>query len=290
MTLDLPTLFFIAGVVELLLGCVFVYTYKTSKIYPGFFYATASFLVRGIGYILLLIGLRNKFLFIVLFANALALLSLEFLFKSIRAYITVNIKEYNYRYIVYAITLTSFSYYLFIDFNTDYRIAIIRFSYAIISAYICTYVYKYMTDDFSRERAFILFILGLTALICIVTGSQKFFIHTHHLQDLPNHADQAWGFIMFICLSIATAIAFLNLNNRYLQLEYDAAQAKVKVLTGLLPICACCKKIRDKEDNWSPMEQYISDHSQASFTHGLCPDCFEKEMIKIKEYGNRTQH
>lgn len=51
---------------------------------------------------------------------------------------------------------------------------------------------------------------------------------------------------------------------------------EVDLLTGLLPICSFCKKIRDDKDQWQPIEAYISQRSQASFTHGLCPECLEK--------------
>jgi len=44
-------------------------------------------------------------------------------------------------------------------------------------------------------------------------------------------------------------------------------------LRGLLPICACCKKIRDEKGGWNPVETYISRHSDAEFTHGICPSC-----------------
>jgi hypothetical protein len=54
------------------------------------------------------------------------------------------------------------------------------------------------------------------------------------------------------------------------------AVAKVKTLSGLLPICASCKKIRDDRGYWNQIETYISDHSEADFSHGLCPECAEK--------------
>ena len=51
---------------------------------------------------------------------------------------------------------------------------------------------------------------------------------------------------------------------------------EIKILQGLLPICASCKKIRDDKGSWKQMESYISEHSQAQFSHGLCPDCAVK--------------
>ncbi|MCK6627052.1 MAG: response regulator [Anaerolineae bacterium] len=58
--------------------------------------------------------------------------------------------------------------------------------------------------------------------------------------------------------------------------ELQAALDNVKTLRGLLPICASCKKIRDDEGYWQQVEVYIRDHSEADFTHGLCPDCLLK--------------
>lgn len=55
--------------------------------------------------------------------------------------------------------------------------------------------------------------------------------------------------------------------------ELQEALAKVKTLSGLLPICAGCKKIRDDPGYWQQVEFYIQNHSDARFTHGLCPDC-----------------
>lgn len=51
---------------------------------------------------------------------------------------------------------------------------------------------------------------------------------------------------------------------------------KVNLLGGLLPICASCKKIRDDKGYWNQVETYIRDHSEAEFSHGICPDCAKK--------------
>lgn len=56
----------------------------------------------------------------------------------------------------------------------------------------------------------------------------------------------------------------------------SALAAKVKQLSGFLPICASCKKIRDDKGYWNQIESYIRDHSEAEFSHGLCPDCAKR--------------
>jgi PAS domain S-box-containing protein len=58
--------------------------------------------------------------------------------------------------------------------------------------------------------------------------------------------------------------------------ELQQALAKVKTLSRMLPICASCKKIRDDKGYWNQIEAYIQDHSEAEFTHGICPDCMKK--------------
>ena len=58
--------------------------------------------------------------------------------------------------------------------------------------------------------------------------------------------------------------------------ELRASLEKVKTLSGLLPICASCKKIRDDKGYWNQIESYIRDHSEAEFSHGICPECMKK--------------
>lgn len=56
--------------------------------------------------------------------------------------------------------------------------------------------------------------------------------------------------------------------------ELQEAQSKIRQLHGLLPICSCCKQIRDPKGYWHQLESYISDHSDVEFSHSLCPGCY----------------
>jgi len=58
--------------------------------------------------------------------------------------------------------------------------------------------------------------------------------------------------------------------------ELTLARSEVKTLQGFLPICAACKNIRNDQGYWEQIEKYISDRSEAQFSHGICPDCIEK--------------
>ena len=73
---------------------------------------------------------------------------------------------------------------------------------------------------------------------------------------------------------------------RQLQEESDGlkqALARVKRLSGMLPICASCKKIRDDSGYWNTIEEYIEKHSEAEFSHGICPDCARRLYPELYE-------
>jgi len=69
--------------------------------------------------------------------------------------------------------------------------------------------------------------------------------------------------------------------------ELQDALAQIKTLQGILPICMYCKKIRDDKQYWQQVESYVSTHTEAQFSHGVCPDCYKKyiqpELDKLKK-------
>ena len=58
--------------------------------------------------------------------------------------------------------------------------------------------------------------------------------------------------------------------------ELQNALSDVKKLSGLLPICASCKKVREDSGYWTRIEEYIRDHSEADFSHSICPECMKR--------------
>jgi hypothetical protein len=90
-----------------------------------------------------------------------------------------------------------------------------------------------------------------------------------------------FGFVFFwdapwsVAVSIVNAVirmAVLLIIAYFINRTKRLAQ-EVKRLEGFLPICSFCKKIRNEQNEWQQMETYISKHSQADFTHGICPEC-----------------
>lgn len=68
--------------------------------------------------------------------------------------------------------------------------------------------------------------------------------------------------------------------------ELERAVAEVKISKGIISICSYCKEIRNNDDKWEPIEMYIMRHSDAQFSHGVCPKCYT-QVIKEAGYIER---
>lgn len=68
-----------------------------------------------------------------------------------------------------------------------------------------------------------------------------------------------------------------------------AQEAEIKQLRGFLPICSYCKKIRNDSNYWEHLESYISSHSNALFSHGICPECETKAMAEFESIKHKTE-
>ncbi len=102
--------------------------------------------------------------------------------------------------------------------------------------------------------------------LCLTLGNQVLDISHYIFDDPPTLYSQRFGEvlveILIFCIIITIQmVLFYKLSKR------------IRILEGLLPICANCKKIRNTEDQWDQVEKYITQHSLARFSHGICPDC-----------------
>jgi hypothetical protein len=102
--------------------------------------------------------------------------------------------------------------------------------------------------------------------LCLTLGNEILDIPHYPFNDTPTSYSQRIG-EMIIELSVFSMVVATQL------LVFKKLYKRIRVLEGFIPICANCKKIRNKEDQWEQMEKYITQHSLARFSHGICPDC-----------------
>lgn len=100
-----------------------------------------------------------------------------------------------------------------------------------------------------------------------------------------------WISLVVTAFLIALGVtAFFRITNPIINHLHDTvnhlekALAEVNTLMGIIPICSFCKKIRDDEGYWKQVEVYIDQHSEAQFSHGVCPDCLKKHYPEAYEF------
>jgi methyl-accepting chemotaxis protein len=92
-----------------------------------------------------------------------------------------------------------------------------------------------------------------------------------------------------LLLQVVRSIVSAEKEQRGLVIKLQEALSNIKTLRGLLPVCAWCKKIRNDKGYWEDLETYIHEHSDADFTHGICPQCM-KEVVDKEEAAEDASH
>jgi hypothetical protein len=144
--------------------------------------------------------------------------------------------------------------------------------------------------------AFAAWRLGLfSALVTAIFSAMVWF----SMDALTGHAYRnnivaVWNTIIrlisFIIIGWGLAwIHDLLLKERNSTAELRRALAEIKILEGILPICASCKKIRSEQNQWQQMEVYITAHSKAQFSHGLCPECAKRYLEEAGLAGGAAE-
>jgi len=107
----------------------------------------------------------------------------------------------------------------------------------------------------------ILFMANLDALVDLVSHPEVPYFHSEHL--IVGGITALVTLVFFIILGLYVATV-------------ERALRDINTLKGLLPICSSCNRIRTSDDQWHIIEKYISERTEARFTHSLCPECFQK--------------
>jgi hypothetical protein len=104
----------------------------------------------------------------------------------------------------------------------------------------------------------------------------RLFMVDHGTSAGSRLVDLALGSIVLYSVLLLAVTALLTYLFRRFRRDLEAAFAQIKTLRGIIPICSHCKKIRDDQGYWNQLETYISEHSDADLSHGICPDCVAK--------------
>lgn len=121
-----------------------------------------------------------------------------------------------------------------------------------------------------RTLAIYQFIVILLLFI-LTLGNEMLDIPHYFFNSAPTSFSQRYHevIIELLIFSIVMAIQLFLFKKLY---------RRIRLLEGFIPICASCKRIRNKEEQWDQMEKYITEHSLAQFSHTICPECMERDF------------
>jgi hypothetical protein len=137
-----------------------------------------------------------------------------------------------------------------------------------------------LRDASRRDLVVIVGVLGIALIVLSLTDLSELILRYAREHDYLQ-LDEVF------LLSTLSAVGAAVFAWRRLR-ELHQAVLQTKILQGLLPICANCKKIRDDQGYWSQLEKYLSEHSDVTFTHGICPDCAARAYAELEQqFGPR---
>ena len=275
--IDVPTLFIVSATIDIVLGAQLAYVYRTEKTYPGFRDWMLGAVFQATGFVLLVTRLVVPPFISSLCASALLVASAERFLRGVRRYGGQSGRGSVDEIAAYVVSAVAFAYFIFVDYRTSARVVV----FSVCLGYIClkaaVFCARHLVGAYRSEGRFLSVLFVLTVGVNVVRGvAAGLFPASVDAELLQRGTEETLPLVAGIALVVCFAGTFLVINGKRLRLDLEAAYAQVRQLEGILPICMYCKKIRDNQNSWLKLERYLTEHSQAQFSHGICPECAQK--------------
>ncbi len=286
-SLDIRTLSLASAVVNLILCFCMLHVYHRRKVYPGFKQWTLASVLYclGMGFMSLRAVLPD-FITIVI-ANSLFSAGAGLIAYGIQLF-TGSTKRKSLFIAITAITMLTFIYYTYFSTSTNARIVIISIVLAVLSGYSGYIIYHYIPSATNGRNLLLTYVFSIQAVWFGFRIFPTVFLEGPIADFMQASAFHGVSFLVSFIANMFIVIGLIVLNFQRIEGDLLHSLEEIKRLKGIIPICAYCKKIRDDEGYWSQIEEYIREHSEAEFTHGICPECTKKLYLDSKR-GNGQQ-
>lgn len=259
------------NVARLALTAGVAYCTRMHKTYPGFNHWVAGMAVGVLGFFSIALQPLYPALGILL-ANALTSLSVLLVLDGTRRF--VRDKRLDPRW--YALSLVSAAIGGFLHFVVPSLLGRIWWATLQLGgmAALCGTIWLRGPREGSRRLYRSAAFLSFTYTALLLARAIGLSSEPRFTSLFEPHPREAAFFLVLGLLDMVLLAFYQTLNSERLEEELRQSRAEVKMLSGILPICAQCKKIRDQGDQWVQVETYVRKHTDAQFSHGFCPDCF----------------
>jgi hypothetical protein len=282
---DIRTLIQADTIVWLLSTCILLFVWKIRKTYPGFGYWVLMSAGITLGLQLqTLHGYAPPFVPI-LFGNGFFLASALSALIGIRVFLGRGGLARGFWFAAVAVE-SALVWFTFISPDLNMRVLLVSLFEGWVSIAIAIELFLNAPSEMRIASRLTGAVVGGCGLFLIFRGFATLLWLRLPSNYYPN-ALQEIGFFGSMAVSLLGAFGFIMMNTSRMEHEMEITDGRlkstlreleqkinqVKTLSGMLPICASCKKIRDDRGYWNSIEVYLQAHSEAEFSHGICPDC-----------------
>jgi hypothetical protein len=236
---------------------------------------TISSIANSIGMVFL--SLRGIFpdIITVVIANTLIIAAIGILASGIEIFIGSARRAWIY--IVFVLFLfISFMYFTYYSPNISARIIIISVMIAILYGY-CGYIlHRNFPKNKVEQNTLLVAVLYIIALWHVFRTILTVFLDIPIIDFMQASAIHGVSLVVLLSGNIFVIIGLITLNLQRVENELFTTMKEVKKLKGIVPICMHCKGIRDDKGYWNQIEKYITEHSDAQLSHGVCDECLKK--------------
>lgn len=272
--LNIRTLSLLTGIVSLVLAGILLYASSQSKTYRGFKCWTRAFLLNSFGIIAIFFQGSLPQAVTISAANFAMVSYLILIHVGFRRFFNLDSRKWLPVYVSSILIHTLwYAYFTYVTPNLTARVIMGFLCYAFYSVDCMRQVIKYSKRVVPQRQWLFVGMFGSVAL-WLVTVTIFAFVSREQVQHFAD-TGLLFGITLIINIvgNILGAFGMILINNQRLYLEFIRSDKQVEQLSGLLPICAKCKKIRDDSGYWENLERYLADHTALHISHSICPDC-----------------
>lgn len=270
--LDVRTLSLACGVTNLSVALGMTYVWAMRRTYPGFGAWTLSAWTAFVGIMLVAVRGQVPDLVSVVVANFFLIGTSLLIYLGLRAFTggTLDLKVHGASLALVCLLL---AYLTAVKPNLQVRLVIISLSVGIVSFMSAWVAWKRVPEVLRDANPLVLATILFVGLAYFLRALLSALFPPPSEDFMIPSTLHGVSLLVYLLGHTLLVFGLLVLNGQRVEQDLQAAMDECKVLQGILPICAHCKKIRDDRGAWNQLEAYIHQHTDAEFSHGICPDC-----------------
>ncbi|MHC1697792.1 MAG: hypothetical protein AB9919_06995 [Geobacteraceae bacterium] len=296
MLLDVRTLFVADAVTTVFIGLALLFYGKKRKTYPGFNHWMLGSLIVSASYVATFLRGTIPELLSIMLVNGGFVLSGVVRLDGVLRFLRGK-KLHWLLYCLPVVAMATAAYFTLAHDDMAIRLIFLTF-WGCLLLWSTATIFVFSAPAASRSLHLIAAVITFLYGVSMLSRTVFFVLDPPALLFENTHFNSIF-FLSVLIFEIWSGLLIMMLNNQRMEeellvshaalqshvVELEKVLSEVKVLKGLLPICSSCKKIRDDQGCWNHLEDYIDTHSEATFTHGLCPGCalqMQKEIAEMK--------